>query len=186
MRRISIYLPVLAAILLLPSLCRADSVVVDNVTLTYGNLNISVNEGDSITLSFTVTNNSGSAINVAAVTVIEFPFVGDLTDEISSGSFAGTQCLGPLADGGSCTFTLDLKTPANSGETDADCGTTALPVGLTFSPSDSAVQFSFPVVTFDITVEDPGAKCVTPEPASLFLLATGLLGLAPAVRRRFV
>jgi hypothetical protein len=199
MRGILKSLSLIAALVVLSAgACKADTTDTDylGVTLALSSTTLTVTEGNSLPVNFTVTNNSGASIDVLGEYgwAYQYETTGDASDEIlDPGSYhsgggsvyptlstSSDTCGGDLSDGSSCTYSFLLETPSDTGETDGDFGVT---------PFDSKIDYVWggvnqggPEVSFNVTVTDP-TPTPTPEPSSLLLLGAGLLGLAPLIRR---
>lgn len=162
-----------------------------SLTLTEG--------GSAIIVDFTFTNNTGAAL-VSTLFQGGFGVVsGDISDNTGF-SFLPSSCNGltSLGAGSSCTLSLSFSSPfftiGGETETPTDSGITPMRVGLTYlcpnCPGDTdptviigGQSYFAPFFKFSATANDASA---TPEPSSLLLLGTGLLGLGPFLRRRFV
>lgn len=166
------------------------AVFASGATLTLTTSNLTVIEGNNITLDFTLTNNTGSTLLANTFAFNLLPQSGDPSDTLGSSLFEDGTCNVSVSDGSSCSFSLTFETPNDSGETDADFGlipTTAtvnfeygcsVQTGCPFNSSATTAQF-------DVKVEDVGATATTPEPSSLLFAATGLLlGIAFVLSRR--
>lgn len=137
-------------------------------------------EGQRGTLDGSVTNNTDATIFIGTTSLMTFELHGDPTDSLSV-ALTNDQCSNAsLGAGTTCTFQVSLSTPNGTGETDDDAGYWLVEaVGGGGNPNGS---YNFVLAT-NVTVQNPTPPAATPEPASLLLFGTGLLGLAYFVRR---
>jgi hypothetical protein len=191
MRKILPYLNMTLAItlaLLVPSVGRAGS-----VTFTLQPIGLTVAEGSDITLTFTVDNNSGVTIQPNGLGSSGGSFLaGDSSDlAFDMGTNFGTCGASSLASGASCTLTTTFHAGFGENvalETDADFALQEGDFAFLFLscnvPDCSSTTFgSSNTVSWNLTVTDPGFTGTTPEPSSLLLFGSGLLGLLPVLRR---
>ena len=132
----------------------------------------------SIAVNFMVTNNSAGSLNINLAVGVPSFLSGDPNDGFGPFIFSqltDTCRFTPLAAGGSCAATVTYFT-----------GTPVIedgPFGVWSNTFTAFDQFSNVAhALYDITIFDPVAS--VPEPTSLFLFASGLLGLVMVRRRR--
>jgi PEP-CTERM motif len=168
----------------------SSSVSADGLTLTLNSTTTTMTEGGTLVLDYTASNGSGSDVNSGATSISFGATTGDTTDVFSSVSpVIGSPCveLAPV-NGGSCDLTLTLTSLSGLGETDGDSGVTPLTVtwetsGPPACPSTIG-PFCVLTLTTNITVLDPTVSTPAPEPSSLLLVGSGLLGFGPWLRCR--
>lgn len=177
------------ALLVAVALCLPRGAAATGVAVTLDSANLTVTEGATATASLTFSNTSGQTIVVPNANwgqVAGSTVQGDASDTwnlFASSSTIGNCLSNGMASGSSCSFTVNLGTFADQGETDADFGIT--PMNASFSwcydtgqPTGTCSQFSVAEADFNLVVLDTGASPPgVPEPGSLLLLGAGLAGI---------
>jgi PEP-CTERM motif len=177
MKKQYVFVCALAALaaLAFPSVSRADG-----VTLVMNPTDLTVMEGDILTVSFTLTNGTDADVSIGnfAGGAAGFAGTGDPSDSFANSVIHQDDCrFRTLAAGASCLFSIDYITDSDVGETDGD-------FGLNESSLCAEVAGEPDVCTdeYFLTIKD--APVSSPEPSSLVLLGTGFVGLFGSVRRR--
>ena len=164
---------------------------------------VAVTEGDPGELSWTIQNNGKSAVtlnNDFRVRVPDFMWTGgDKDDDPLRGSIGGCDNGVTLAaEGGQCVLTVPFTTPVpDAGDETRDENKDRGFWDLLNTVSGSKGEFGTvdgtlrdgtlvisQLVVGHVEVDDPGVKPIIPEPSSLLLLGSGLLGLGGVLHKR--
>jgi PEP-CTERM motif len=173
------FAPALAVLFALGILAGRAYALPVGVLISPDTSNLIITEGGSGMITFTLYNNTGSDVAFPTTAgIITGLTSGDNTDVPSSLSFdtsvLGT-CGGGLATGNTCTYTLNVYTDQDVGETDADFGTTQYTLSQGYHTLPGPGTSGSGTADFSVTVNDP--PVAVPEPSSLLLLGIGLLGV---------
>jgi hypothetical protein len=170
-----------AIVFIAPGTGRASTIFVttNGLTLSLDTSELTGAEGDTLIAPFTITNNTGGTITPQFAGGGAGYLSGDPSDGPINSTEASDTC-GTLANGLSCTFTIDYPTASDTGETDGDVGVYGSSFGVAPDTSCQAGGPNCALLSYELTTFD------TPEPSSLVLLASGLLGLVGCRMRRAV
>lgn len=165
----------------------AAPVHADSLNVTLSSNSVSVTEGDSGTLVFTLTNNEDFGIILDTFkATIDSP-TGDTSDKLDSLGVDShlTTCGTDLGAMSTCNWVLDFTTVSGAGETDGDSGVAAGSASQTYDIAAIGVGYVANAPPFTLTVNDV-PLATTPEPSSLLLLGSGLLGVLGLGRKRLI
>ncbi len=138
-----------------------------------------------------VPTGAGNSVSPNGVVIgpgVEFSFNDTINRDVAN--FTGTgltvrdACLGSFDCAGNNTFQMTF--------TDTSFGAVTLltnDLGITFSTAGDVITVNFPggaVANSNATATFRIATAQTPEPGTMGLVATGVLGAAGAIRRRFL
>lgn len=175
--RVSLFaLSLLAAALSVPTVSKAD-----DFTLTIMTTDLTITEGNTLTVNFILANNTNTnaTVNNFAGGAAFFSGPGDPTDSFANSVIDQDNCrFRTLAAQSTCLLSIDYITDNDANETDGD-------FGVNESGLCAEIEGHSDVCTpeYKMIVEDSPIVS-TPEPASLLLLSTGFVGLWGG-RRRF-
>jgi len=166
---------VVGPIVLVSSSAFADAIPVlpNQISVTAGATQLLEEGGAAAVFGLTVKNVSAQAIGITGVGFMIIKSGGpDPSDHVMGIMQTATTCpKNNLAANAVCTFTFDVTPVPGGSEPDLDFGMTSTMFTVTPNRGPSVS------VTPRFTVRDDHAS-VTPEPATLTLLATGALGMA--------
>jgi hypothetical protein len=161
----------------------------DGVTWTTSTSSASVTAGNSVSLTFTLTNSLPLSIVADNLGVIAGPGISGNTSVGLNGAITPTTdptacfAIAYLTDGSSCMQTVVLTTFNAPGDTDPNPAILPLDIELFYSPY-FARQDVFTVNSNPITLAiNPPRPTAAPEPGTLVMIGLGLLG-APLLMRK--
>ena len=161
----------LISLLAVPSHADGINVITSSATIV---------EGETFPADITsLSNQSSVPITVESIDLTNVFVSGDPTDIPTEFFFLPIKSCPNflthiLPSESSCDLAVDIRTPSDAGESDADSGVDSVTVSLNYSIPGSTETFTASD-SFLVTVND--ALTPVPELSSLLFLSTGLLGL---------
>ena len=160
----------LISLLAVPSHADGINVITSSATIV---------EGETFPADITLSNQSTVPITVESIDLTDAFVSGDPTDIPTEFFFLPIKSCPNflthiLPSESSCDLAVDIRTPSDVGESDADSGVDSVTVSLNYSIPGSTETFTASD-SFLVTVND--ALTPVPELSSLLFLSTGLLGL---------
>ena len=189
-RLVIVFFAFVLGLLLVPRPASASPTGLTLTLDTKGGPIFTVIGGESITLDFTLTNHSGRDLSLNEVEISLGPIIvgDDDSIDLTHFSFGFLTPLSTLSSGSSNNFSMTLPTdaPTEPDFLDFDSSLQSLSLSFDYCPASepqcsSADELSAEV-GFAVIVQDAN-NSATPEPSTLLLLGSGVLGLVPFCRR---
>jgi hypothetical protein len=160
----------------------------DDTVLTMNPANLTIAEGSSRRLTFTVTNLSSHIVGLPGFfnETVGLVATGDSNDRLGFRNVSLAGCTSDLPGhvlnpGASCTVSITFVGIDDVVDSVVDFGVTPASVEVTYctGPCNGGSTFFTAVDNFSITVTD----VITPEPSSTFLMILGFIALGVQLLR---